>query len=118
MQRGRNKSGRLGANTVNGGEKPFTRFKDKIESMSGLVGAKDVSWACEFINNATNNTSERIAVIKSLREAMLIPDTYDKLMSALSRLSKTDADPEIKSACISTFTFHRERHMLSLKKVV
>jgi len=118
MQRERTRSDRLGANTVASRCKQFTRFKDKIEAMSGLVGTKDVSWACEFINNAANKTTERIAVIKSLKDAMLIPDTYDVLMGTLSKLSKTDKNPEIKNACISTFKFHRDRHMFPLKKVI
>jgi len=110
-------SGRSKANPGNGNN-PFSTFKGRADSVSGLVGITDISCACNFIKNTANSASERVAVIKSLKEAMLIPDTYDILMGTLSRLSKKDKNPEIKNACISTFEFHRDRHTFPLKKVI
>ncbi len=95
-------------------------FKDRVESMSGLVGSKQISWACNFMSNAANGGDKRLSIIKAMKEATLIPDTYDKLMGTLSRLAKTDLNPEIQSAALETFNFLREKQLTvyRFKKVV
>jgi PHD/YefM family antitoxin component YafN of YafNO toxin-antitoxin module len=93
-------------NLLQGGKRSPPTFKDKIEKMSGLVGNKEVSWACAFIKDTENSEKKRVAIIRSLKEATLIPATYEMVQGTLQRLLRDSSDA-IKTAAKDVFDTHR-----------
>ena len=99
-------------------KKILPQFKDLIEKASGLMPLQTVSSICDFIKNPENDKQERAALINSLSNAMLVPDTDDRLQSTLSKLSKEDSSNLIKTASENVFTTLRDKHAFPYQKVV
>lgn len=94
--------------------KPPAIFKDLIEKPSVLVGIGDAKNICAFISNSRNDEGKRVEAINSLKNAVLIPETYDSIQRALSRLS-TDPSENVKIASKNTFVNQRDQCMAVCK---
>jgi|GEM_PF-5317687 len=105
---------------VSGARKPPAKFKDLIEKMSGLVGIGEISRACDFIKDISNNKDERLRVIAALKQTKLIPSTYEMVQGTLQKLlSSPHTCPDIRAASEDTFVAQRnELAKMTFRKVV